>query len=86
MYAGGAPVGGTASAQAEDKEAYLLGKKRVDSFVEQGNTVEEVSFRVDALNKSCRVRMCLVGIRMPCMDCKPIPHETLKIKSEKIPC
>ncbi|KAJ3116829.1 RNA-splicing factor [Physocladia obscura] len=34
---------GEAQAMEEDREAYLLGKKRIDKLVEQGSTVEEMS-------------------------------------------
>ncbi|KAJ3063670.1 RNA-splicing factor [Podochytrium sp. JEL0797] len=39
IYAGPA----AAEAMEEDREAYLLGKKRIDKLVEQGSTVEEMS-------------------------------------------
>jgi hypothetical protein len=38
MYSGP----GGAAAVAEEREAYLLGKKRIDKLVEQGSTVDEV--------------------------------------------
>ncbi|KAI9202302.1 Pre-mRNA splicing factor-domain-containing protein [Polychytrium aggregatum] len=40
MYGGGP---GGSSAIAEEKESYLLGKKRIDSLIEQGKTTEELS-------------------------------------------
>lgn len=50
MYNAG-PAGGN-NVSVEDKEAFLLGKKRVDKLIEQGKTLDEVSFVLAALNLS----------------------------------